>query len=73
MPSITVYQFSEGACRYSCKKIGLPSIIGDMKLTILTERIGADIPLLIGENSLEKAKAVLNFGDTNPCNPCNNR
>ena len=58
-----MYQFGGGECRFSTKKIGLPAIIGGMKLTILTEVIDADIPLLIGANSLEKSDAILDFGE----------
>lgn len=60
-PSKTVYQFGGGEQRTSIKKIGLPALIGDMKLTVMTEVVDADIPLLIGANSLEKSKNCVGF------------
>ena len=63
-PSTTVFQFGGGERRSSLKKMAIPAVIGDIKLTIETEIVNADIPLLIGANSLEKAKAVLDFGNS---------
>ena len=60
-PSKTVYQFGGGEQRISLRRIKLPAWIGKTKLTIETEIVDADIPLLIGANSLEKSKAVLDF------------
>ena len=40
----------------------MPAIIGELAITIVTEVVDADIPLLIGANSLEVSKAVLDFG-----------
>ena len=42
---------------------GLPALIGEKLATIFTEIVDADIPLLIGANSLRKAKLKLNFED----------
>ena len=64
-PSKTVYQFGGGEKRTSLKRIGLPAMIGDIKVTIVTEIVDADIPLLIGANSLEVSKAVIDFGGMN--------
>ena len=61
-PSSTVFQFGGGDQRISSYKIHLPAQIGNMKINITTEVVDADIPLLIGANSLEKSKAVLDFG-----------
>ena len=63
-PSTTVFQFGGGERRSSLKKMAIPAVIGDIKLKIETEIVNADIPLLIGANSLEKAKAVLDFGNS---------
>ena len=61
--SETLYQFGGGERRKSLKKISLPCMIGDAKVTLTTEVVDADIPLLIGTNALEKAAAVLHFGN----------
>lgn len=61
-PSNTVFQFGGGERRISSQRIQLPAQIGEMLLKITTEVVDADIPLLIGANSLEKSKAVLDFG-----------
>ena len=60
-PSKTVFQFGGGEQRISLRRIKLPAWIGNRKLTIETEMVDANIPLLIGANSLEKSKAVLDF------------
>ena len=61
-PSTTIYQFGGGERRKSERKIALPALIGNILIRIETEVVNADIPLLIGANSLEKSKAVLDFG-----------
>ena len=61
-PSKTIYQFGGGERRVSIKRLELPIVIGDLKIKITTEVVEADIPLLIGANSLESSKAVLDFG-----------
>ena len=60
--SDTMYQFGGGETRISIMKIGLPCIIGDNKVILITEVVDAKIPLLIGTNYLEKAEAKLDFG-----------
>ena len=58
----TQFQFGGGEMRKSLMRIGLPCMVGDIKITLFTEVVDAEIPLLIGTNSLEKAKAKLDFG-----------
>ena len=58
----TQFQFGGGEMRKSIMRIGLPCLVGDVKVTLFTEVVDAEIPLLIGTNSLEKAKAKLDFG-----------
>ena len=62
-PSNTVFQFGGGEQRVSLHKIQLPAQIGHKKINILTEVVDADVPLLIGANSLEHSKAILDFGN----------
>ena len=61
-PSKTIYQFGGGERRASIETLHIPAVIGGLKIMIKTEVVEADIPLLIGANSLETSKAVLNFG-----------
>ena len=60
--SKTVYQFGGGERRASIETLDIPAIIGGLRIMIKTEVVEADIPLLIGANSLETSKTVLNFG-----------
>ena len=62
-PSNTVFQFGGGECRISQGKVGLPAMIGSVKTTIVTEMVDAEIPILLGANSLETSKAILDFGE----------
>ena len=62
-PSNTVFQFGGGEQRMSSHRIQLPAQIGGKMMNITTEVVDADIPLLIGANSLEKSKAILDFGN----------
>ena len=57
-----VYQFGGGETRRSQGCVRLPTIIGDKKVNINVEIVEAEIPLLIGSNSMEAAKAQLDFG-----------
>ena len=57
-----MFQFGGGKKRRSAMKMGLPCMIGDLKVTLITEVVDAKIPLLVGTNSLEKSKATLDFG-----------
>ena len=57
-----MFQFGGGEKRRSAMKMGLPCMIGDLKVTLITEVVDAKIPLLVGTNSLEKSKAILDFG-----------
>ena len=56
-----VYQFGGGEKRSSRGSVKLPALIGDKKLTICVELVEAEIPLLIGGNSMEAAEAQLDF------------
>ena len=51
-----VYQFGGGETR-SC--VSLPTMIGDKKVCIKVEIVEAEIPLLMGSNSMQAAKALL--------------
>lgn len=57
-----VYQFGGGETRRSRGRVKLPVVLGDKKVTVTAELVEADIPLLIGANSMETADAVIDFG-----------
>ena len=56
-----VYQFGGGETRCSQGCVSLPTMIGDKKVSIKVEIVEAEIPLLIGSNSMLCAKALLDF------------
>ena len=58
-----VYQFGGGETRCSQGCVSLPTLIGDKKVNINVEITEADLPLLIGSNSMQAAKAQLDFGN----------
>ena len=62
-PSKKAFQFGGGEVRKSMGSVQLPTIIGDMKIDIMVDIVDAEIPLLIGSNSMEVGEAVLNFRD----------
>ena len=63
LPSKKVYQFGGGEKRASQGIVKIPIVIGDRKIMISIELVDASIPLLIGSNSMEAGKAIMNFGD----------
>ena len=58
-----VYQFGGGETRCSHGCVRLPTMMGDKKVHINVEIVEAEIPLLIGCNSMQGAKAQLDFGN----------
>ena len=59
--STKIYEFGGGEKRKSQGAVKLPALIGDKKVTILVNIVQADIPLLIGSNSMKVAAAKLDF------------
>ena len=59
-----VYKFGGGEVRPSKCLVRLPCNLAGKNITLSTEVVDADIPLLIGNSSLEKANAVLHIA---PC------
>ena len=56
-----IYQFGGGEKRPSLGCIRLPVLIGEKKIQVEVEVVEANIPLLVGSNSLKAAKAKLNY------------
>ena len=59
-----VYKFGGGEVRPSRCQVRLPCNLAGKNVSLSTEVVDADIPLLIGNSSLEKANAVLHIA---PC------
>ena len=64
MESNRVYKFGGGEMRPSKCLVRLPCNLAGKNVILSTEVVEADIPLLIGDSSLEKANAVLHIA---PC------
>ena len=60
-PSSKVYQFGGGEKRNSQGTLTLPVVIGDKLIKITIEVVDAEIPLLIGSNSMEFRKSSDKF------------
>ena len=61
IPSTKTYEFGGGEKRESRGKVKLPAVIGERKVNVTMDIVDAEIPLLIGSNSLEAAGAILDF------------
>ena len=63
-PSKTTFVFGDGAAKQSKGFVTLPLVLGDRIVAyVKTEEIDADIPLLIGNSTLLKAKAVMDISN----------
>ena len=47
----------------SIKRVNIPAVIGKQRITIDTNVVQEDIPLLLSKSSLKKAKSEINFYD----------
>ena len=63
LPSKKIFQFGGGERRQSHGTLSLPVVLGDKKITITIEMVDAQIPLLIGSNSMKLGEALINFQD----------
>ena len=62
-PSSHVYRFGDGRKLTATKNALIPATIGDTQLTISTDIVDSDIPLLLSRSSMKKANMKLNFED----------
>ena len=61
-----MYKFGGGERRKSKGIVKLPCILGGkLRTDVQTEIVFAEIPLLIGNSSLKKAKAIMYIGENN--------
>ena len=58
-----IYKFGGGETRESLATVSIPCNIANINVSVRAEVVEADIPLLLGNTTLEKAKAVLDFGN----------
>ena len=61
--SNSVFKFGNGKCIKAINSVQIPISIGTKNVTLTTEVITEDIPLLFSRNSMKKAKARLNTAD----------
>ena len=57
-----VFKFGGGERRNSKCILEFPCCLGGLNIKLRSEVIDADLPLLLGNNSLEKAEAILDIG-----------
>ena len=61
--STNSFKFGSGQSFRSMKKVKVPARIGSMSISIETDIVDTEIPMLLSQNSMKKAKAKLNFGE----------
>ena len=60
-PSKQLFKFGEGQSVKSEGKVKLPAMIGSKRITVDTEIIQANIPMLLSKESMKKAGTIINF------------
>ena len=61
VPSQQVFKFGEGNSLASEGTVKLPALIGSQHVTIETEIIDANIPMLLSKDAMKRAGTILNF------------
>ena len=61
--SNSVFKFGNGKCIKALNSVQIPITVGTKNVTLTTEVITEDIPLLFSRSSMKKAKARLNTAD----------
>ena len=61
--SKNTFKFGDGQKVTSLKQAQIPAVIGDTKVMIITDVIDSDLPLLLSQQSMKKAKTILNLND----------
>ena len=62
-PSTNVFKFGDGNKVHSMNQARIPATIGNLDITIVTDIVSSDIPLLLSKDSMKKAGTKLNFQD----------
>ena len=55
------FKFRDGNKLNSIYKVILPCVIADIEVSIITDVVDSDIPLLLSKDSMERARTCLNF------------
>ena len=58
---VRTFKFGDGNKLNSLYKVTLPCVIADIKVSIITDVVDADIPLLLGKDSMKRTGTCLNF------------
>ena len=57
------FKFSDGNKLNSLYKVILPCVIADIEVSIITDVVNSDIPLLLSKDAMKRAGTCLNFED----------
>ena len=60
---VRTFKFGDGNKLNSLYKVILPCVIADIEVSIVTDVVNADIPLLLSKDAMKKAGTYLNFED----------
>ena len=58
---VRTFKFSDGNKLNSLYKVTLPCVIADIKVSIITDVVDTDIPLLQSKDSMKRARTCVNF------------
>ena len=58
---VRTLKFGNGNKLKSFYKVSLPCVIADIKVSIITDVVDSDIPLLLSKDSMKRAGTCLNF------------
>ena len=60
---VRTFKFGDGNKLNSLYKVILPCVIADIEVSIITDVVNSDIPLLLSKDALKRAGTCLNFED----------
>ena len=60
---VRTFKFGDGNKLNSLYKVILPCVIADIEVSIITDVVNSDIPLLLSKDAMKKAGTCLNFED----------
>ena len=60
---VRTFKFSDGNKLNSLYKVILPCVIADIEVSIITDVVNSDIPLLLSKDAMKRAGTCLNFED----------
>ena len=60
---VRTFKFGDGNKLNSLYKVILPCVITDIEVSIITDVVNSDIPLLLSKDAMKKAGTCLNFED----------